>query len=672
MSRLASNARKVTYEINRFRGINENVELSKSKHGESPHMRNYRVTDAGTLAVRPGILTEQKPFGGMTGAIRGMWCGELGGKESLVYVQGTKLYIKDTGGTHYTDGIDIDGDGDVGVTFFGGQIYVFTGTELYSLDAALTSVEIVEGYVPTVVIAAAADGSGTLYEQVNKLTAKRKTKYSADGKAQTFTLPEACPATVISVQVDNAYITGYTATKAEGSEYVQVKLPTVPAAGTNNVVIEYRAQEEREYIGYSTTLRYGKSGESGNTVKLVQYYDGDTWATLGAASFTATEDTVTVKGSWADGIKWRVVYWTDAHYRREVTSMTAAEIYNGAQDTRIFIYGDGSNKVLYSGLDENGMATAAYFPDLNEIEVGDSNTKITSLIRHKSRLLVFKPTEAYSIYYSLTTLTDGRVTAAYYVNAVNRNVGCSEHCRAVGANNKVYTECYGKIYEWASTNTTGNITADDRNAKAVSDRVDNTVRSLRNSEKRFVFNGLTQELYCLSRGVAVVYSFTTDAWYIYDGLAAGVDAVTAAVMFNDALYFGTSGGSVKRFDFDGYCDTNLADGTETNIKAVWHSAWLDFDRPHYEKYSPRLWLRGVVSTAYAGGAVSVAVSTDRVGGDWDTVTFNASGGEPAISRCIKKAIKFNRYQLSIKTDEDNEHDTITGAVIEASYTIPVK
>ena len=89
MSRLSSNARQITYTIDRFRGVNENADVSKMKPGEATYMRNYRITDAGALKVRPGIKTEQPPFENMSGAIRGMWSGRLGGVDSLVYLQGT-------------------------------------------------------------------------------------------------------------------------------------------------------------------------------------------------------------------------------------------------------------------------------------------------------------------------------------------------------------------------------------------------------------------------------------------------------------------------------------------------------------------------------------------------------------------------------------------------------
>ncbi len=70
----------------------------------------------------------------------------------------------------------------------------------------------------------------------------------------------------------------------------------------------------------------------------------------------------------------------------------------------------------------------------------------------------------------------------------------------------MYTFCGGKLYEWASTNTTGNITADDRNTKVVSDRVDSTFTYLRTISKRLLFNIATQELICIASEQAVIAS----------------------------------------------------------------------------------------------------------------------------------------------------------------------
>lgn len=92
--------------------------------------------------------------------------------------------------------------------------------------------------------------------------------------------------------------------------------------------------------------------------------------------------------------------------------MKYVEMYNGTTDSRIFLYGDGTNRVYYSDFDENGVPRADYFPELNVINIGSENTPVTGLIRHYSRLIAFKEDEAYSIQYGTLTLPDNTTTAA--------------------------------------------------------------------------------------------------------------------------------------------------------------------------------------------------------------------------------------------------------------------
>ena len=122
--------------------------------------------------------------------------------------------------------------------------------------------------------------------------------------------------------------------------------------------------------------------------------------------------TVTFAQAPESGVDSVEIGWSVSESGRDlVTSMTCAELYNGAQDSRVFLYGDGTNTCIYSGLDTNGQPRADYFPDLNEAAIGDSNTPITAMIRHYSSLLAFKLDSSWSVNYDTLTLPDGSVTA---------------------------------------------------------------------------------------------------------------------------------------------------------------------------------------------------------------------------------------------------------------------
>ena len=160
----------------------------------------------------------------------------------------------------------------------------------------------------------------------------------------------------------------------------------------------------------------------------------------------------------------------------EIRAMRYAELYNGSQDTRVFVYGDGTNRCFYSGIDYDGLPRADYFPDLNVAHVGDENTAITAMIRHYDRLLCFKLDSAWAIGYSQVTLADGTITAGFYVAPINRSVVNCAPGQAVLVENRPRTLDGRSVVEWKSTSSSGNINGDERNAERVSQRVDETIQ----------------------------------------------------------------------------------------------------------------------------------------------------------------------------------------------------
>ena len=99
-----------------------------------------------------------------------------------------------------------------------------------------------------------------------------------------------------------------------------------------------------------------------------------------------------------------------------------AEFFNGSNDNRVFLYGDGSNTTYYSGIDEYGKGRADYFPDLNEIEVGD-NSPITAMCRHwgKSASTVDgRMTRGLSLKQALTAPVNAAMSAARRRAAANK------------------------------------------------------------------------------------------------------------------------------------------------------------------------------------------------------------------------------------------------------------
>jgi hypothetical protein len=214
------------YSIKRFSGVNECADGDTSlQMGEAAEMRNFRITLDGHLQKRPGYKTVID----LEAPCFGLWTGAVNGNVYTLAAAGGKIYKLDiTAKTKTEIGTVTPGSK---VTFFpfGGKVYILDGAEYRSWDG--TAYAVVAGYVPCVYTATPPAGGGTQYEQVNKLTAKKSQKFSADGTATAYQLVEKNIASIDKVTIDGTVITAYTADLTNG----KVTFTTAPTLGMNNV-----------------------------------------------------------------------------------------------------------------------------------------------------------------------------------------------------------------------------------------------------------------------------------------------------------------------------------------------------------------------------------------------------------------------------------------------------
>lgn len=270
-----------------------------------------------------------------------------------------------------------------------------------------------------------------------------------------------------------------------------------------------------------------------------------------------------------------VTYRKGTGQREKVEGMTCAERYSGAADARVFLYGDGGNGCLYSGLDENGRPSAEYFPAANCLAVDSANTPITGMIRHYDRLLCFKSDSAYAISQGSLTLADGRVEPAFYVTTVNREVGNAPMGQVRLVDNDPRTLFAGGCYQWASTLSA---TRDERNARRLSRRVAQTLASFELEKCVTYDDGAEEEYYIAHAGRCLVHNYVNDSWYLYEGLDAAV-----MERLEEGLCFGTGDGRLCRLSRDYRNDDAQA------IDARWESGAMDFGRAWLGKYGAYIW-----------------------------------------------------------------------------------
>lgn len=358
--------------------------------------------------------------------------------------------------------------------------------------------------------------------------------------------------------------------------------------------------------------------------------------------------------------------------RGAITGMKFAIAYNGTTDNRVFLYGDGSNKALYSGLENSGAATAEYFPDMNEMSVGDNNTPITAMVRHFSRLLVFKNNSTWSVQYGNIDLYDGSSIAAFYVTPVNDILGCDAPGMAVNVENNPVTLCSGSIYQWKSTNTSGNITRDERSAHRVSDRVEVSVSGFDFRQTR-VFNYIyDHEMYFLCGGDTIVWNYGNDTWYRYVAFPADF-----LVNVENTLY-ALHGSKIKEFS-----RAYLNDDGEA-ISILSETGAMSLDKDWLRKYSGTIFISLRPETS---ARVNVTIETDRrsdyikrlVGSalsGFDHVSFEhwsfITNRKPQQRRARIRANRSVYYKLIFSEDSASSTCTILSADVKFVYCGQVK
>lgn len=367
--------------------------------------------------------------------------------------------------------------------------------------------------------------------------------------------------------------------------------------------------------------------------------------------------TVTISPALPEGTNSIEVGWTVyGDTAEEILAMRYAELYNGSQDTRVFIYGDGTNRAFYSGIDFDGAPRADYFPDLNVAHVGDENTPITAMIRHYDRLLCFKLDSAWSIGYSQLTLADGTVTAGFYVSPVNRSVGNCAPGQAVLVENRPRTLDGRSVVEWKSTSSSGNINGDERNAERISQRVEETIRSFDLSSAKTFYDKYAHEYYVIGTdGTALVHGIDADAWYVYTNFDA-----RCLINYMDELYYGTADGYLRHFSTDYFSDVG------ESIDAYWESGSMPFAADFQRKYSAMLWV-GIRPDD--NGYLEVTAKTDRKTdfAVYDVETADASQ-VPEMNRIKLKAKKFTYYNLILANNTPDTTVTVVSVDIRVRGT----
>lgn len=595
MAQIRSTDDVKVYKIQKFLGLNESPDGdTKLKMGEASEMRNWKITNQNHLRVRPGYKTVER----FQGPIRGMWSGYVAGEQKTVCAADGGVWDLTESPARRIGDIWDDA-----TTFFGfgDRLYILNGHEYLVWDGE-GYVDTVDGYVPLVTTAIAPGGGGTAVENANRLTGRRRVRFSADGKATEFQLPESGILYVDKVLFGtDEKIDGWSVDIATG----KLTFDAAPASGNSNIEVWYAIPNTRRF---------------------------------------------------------------------EVEAMRFSEQFNGASDTRVFLYGDGTAKAIYCGVTEDGTASAEYFPDLYEVQIGSANAPITGMIKYYDRLMSYKPDGgAYSTQFEITTLADGSMIPGFQTVSINKEIGNVAPGQVKLVKNVPRTLFGGNLYDWVYANYT---TRDERNAKLISQRIQNTLGKA-DPNRIFCFDDDSKQEYYLflndDDGTTLVHNYQVDVWYLYTGLP-----VKSACKLGNEVLFGLNDGRVVVFSEDYPND----DGTA--IDAFFASGNMAFDQDYMRKHSSVLWVSmqptanaNLIVTArsdrrsdYMDKAISQNLATflNADFGNWSFLTNRS----PQMERLKLKVKKFVYYQLILKSNYRVSDATVLAVDIRVRHTGYVK
>lgn len=620
------------FTVDKFLGINESGDgETELKMGEASKMENFFVTDAFNLTVRPGIQRVDNDRERDTAPIIGSWSGYVNKQEFLLICDFKDG--KDRLWLYVTDSEQLDNH----------RLY-------YRQDGALGLTAVDDAMVKIFPF------GGNLY-----VMSKARTVVFRDGGFH------------------------------EETPYVPLVITgAAPAGGGTtleniNLLSAYRRVE---FSSDGSATAYVLPAEAASVSRITVDNKEQTVSTAG--SFDASTHTFTFKSAPAKGVaNVEITYAIDAATaeanRMQILRCPLVEAYNGSTDTRLFVAGDGTNMCYYSGVTMNGDVTATYFPAMNEVAVDMSGSPVTGLVRHYSKLLVFKPDGTYTISYEPVTLTDGSTVAGFYLRSANRELGNDVMGQVQTVNNYPRTVTKDGLYEWKITSS---YYQDERYAKRISDRVDSSIRKADVSKIVTCDDNYSKTYYVfLNDDVGTVlvnrYDLNKDGiWCVYKSEI--LKNIQKAMVFGGTMIF-VSYDDVFFFDKVTSLDAPRVPGGEyTPIKALWESGYMNFGADFRRKYSSRIYVSMLPeSRSY----MTVTASTDKretymekslqndifsfenLGfANW---TFNLST-MPKINRIRLKVKKFVYYKLIFKVEEPGARATVLGFDQQVRFSSMVK
>lgn len=350
--------------------------------------------------------------------------------------------------------------------------------------------------------------------------------------------------------------------------------------------------------------------------------------------------------------------WTKGSGTRSiVTENKYSLLFGGANDSRVFLYGDASNVLVYSGL-ANGVPSAEYFPASAYNQIGSDDSPITYVTKQYDRQIIYTSSKAYySTYQYDTTLG-----TSFSVYPLNDALGNTPYGQGQLLLNNPFTIYKKTLYQWTATNV-----RDEKNAMEMSQRVQTELDALDLSTAITIDYERETELWIAVGTTVYIYNYQRDVWYKF----ILAHTPTCFLTVDNTLYFGTTNGQIMAFG-----DLELTDNG-TAIAAVMETGFIDFGKNWIRKFLNFVWV-GLQPEAqskceiewqsdYSASSASEVITYNLISYenlDYSDFTYDLNYN-PQPFRLKLKSKKFTYFKLILSNDSSDQTMTILNVTMPA-------
>jgi hypothetical protein len=352
-----------------------------------------------------------------------------------------------------------------------------------------------------------------------------------------------------------------------------VFVSTPPSGGGTRLQFEnlLTGKKHQTFNGDNTSATYRLNEQSINSVDSV-YVSGvlktvTTHYTVDLTNGTITFTSGNIPSTGIDNVD---IYWTKGNGTRStVTANKQSVLFGGANDSRIFMYGQ-NNKIIFSGL-ISGVPNAEYFPINNFKLIGSDEYAITHISKQYDRLIIHKERDSYYMVIEI----DINTGASFLAYPLNDSVGNIAFGEGKNILNNPFVITNNGVFQFNATNV-----RDEKNAVFTSQRVQNGLDALTLSNAITLDWEKKYEYWVCVGNQAYVYNYKLDVWYYFQF----ADTPSCFIEIDGVCYFGTSTGKIMKFD-----QTKLNDNG-TLISARFETGFMSFDANYVRKFLNFAWV----------------------------------------------------------------------------------